>query len=145
MKRYKKKTKTKTQRVKQRREVKGPGKIFFPPTWSLPFFQHYRWYIITCIVSRKACLPSPLLGKGTRLQFYCNWDYLTINGHLTERPNYGKDLCQLSSLSNKPSLTLAMHIVKYNPWQQSRGHKNCFSTIWSIAKRVQPGKNHTNF
>ena len=42
-------------------------------------------------------------------------NYLTINSHLTEWPNYGKDLCQFSSHLSKPSFALAMHIVRYNP------------------------------
>ena len=61
-----------------------------------------------------AGLPSPLLEKGTRSIVIIR-DDLTINGHLTEWPNYGKDLRQFSSLPSKQSLALAMHIVKCNP------------------------------
>ena len=54
----------------------GAGLVFFHPLYPSHSLEHY-WYIITYAVSWKARLPSPLLEKGTHLQFCCNlrWSY----------------------------------------------------------------------
>ena len=53
-------------------EASAKGKFFFPLTLPISLLEHYPWYIKTCVVPRKACLPSCMLGKGTDFQFYCN-------------------------------------------------------------------------
>ena len=72
-----------------------------PPIITPPMFGAFASVHGIIIRSSQACSPSPLLGKGSHFHIFCKLMlYLSVNGHLTVWPSYGK--CYVSPVLSSP-------------------------------------------